>query len=124
MRAVIAEVSNASKGPQPILTDLRALNILRRKSSETQAAAETYGQQGRSDLQEKEALQLAVLKEYSNQVVTASEEEVEAAVKTAIDEGAKNPQEIMKKFKMADFMVKGKPAESSAVMNAAKKLLS
>ncbi|KAL9107217.1 MAG: hypothetical protein Q9227_007841 [Pyrenula ochraceoflavens] len=123
LRSIIAEVSTASKGKQPITTDLHVLKILSRKTSETQAVADMYSRQARPDLKEKEESELTVLKEYSNQVQTVTEEDTKAAVEKIITEGATDLNQVMKKMREARWTIEGLPVTSSQVAKVAKSLL-
>lgn len=82
LRSLLAEITNASKGPNPLKTDMQILSILRKNAAASRAASSEFQKAGRADLQEKEAKQLGVLEEYEGGVEMVSEEEVRRTVET------------------------------------------
>lgn len=64
LRALLAEITNASKTATPIATDIQFLSLLRKHVAVSRTAADEFAQAGRDDLRGKEEQQIAVLEEY------------------------------------------------------------
>ena len=76
----MADITNASKSPKPIKTDLELLSIFRKRSAASRAAAEEFAAANRQDLREKETAQVAILDEYASKVEVVGEEEMSGAI--------------------------------------------
>ena len=83
LRGILAEVTNASKSPKPVKTDLDILAMLRKRTTSSKAALADFAAAKREDLQDKENAQLRVLDEYSSEVAVLGEDEMEAAISEA-----------------------------------------
>ncbi|KAJ6122655.1 hypothetical protein N7512_005120 [Penicillium capsulatum] len=80
LRALISETNNAAKTASPIQTDIQLLNLIRKRTTAANEAAEQFAAAGRSDLKEKEDAQVSILEEYASRVETLSDNEVKAIV--------------------------------------------
>jgi uncharacterized protein YqeY len=86
LRAILADITNASKTSSPISDDLSLLSLLKKKVSQSQSAIEEFYQADRKDLVVKEQGQLDVLQEYAGNVKVMGKEEVRDVVKATIEE--------------------------------------
>ena len=83
------EIEKKGKGREPILSDDEVVDVLSKESKKRKEAGEIYLKAGRSDLSEKEAKELEIIKRYLPEQL--GEEEIEKAVKAAIEKiGAKD----------------------------------
>ncbi|KAI9795119.1 MAG: hypothetical protein M1816_000141 [Peltula sp. TS41687] len=98
LRALLAETTNAAKTSQPITTDLAFLNLLRKRITASQAAADEFAAASREDLKHKEEAQLQVLEEYAKNmdVEVVSREEMELAVDRAVGSMKQEQEETVR----------------------------
>lgn len=125
LRGLLAEVTNQSKTSSPINTDMQLVSLLRKKSSQAQAAAKEFEGAGRTDLKEKEDAAIVVLEEYAGSVEMVGEEEISTAVRQAIEtvksEGKKSGQgEMMKMLFGPGGSLEGKNVDKSVVAKEVK----
>lgn len=80
LRALLAEITNASKTTSPIKTDLQLLSLLRKRVAASRTAAQEFSAANRTDLKDKEDAQVAVLEGYAGEVDTIGEEEITRVV--------------------------------------------
>ncbi|KAI4126783.1 MAG: hypothetical protein LQ347_004833 [Umbilicaria vellea] len=80
LRALLAEITNASKTSSPIKTDLQLLSLLRKRAAASRTAAREFSAANRTDLKDKEDAQVAVLEGYAGEVDTIGEEETTRVV--------------------------------------------
>ena len=84
VRGSLSEINNASKTPNPAVTDERILAILSKQAKESKKAAEEFEAEKRPDLSEQEVLRVRILEDYLNAVERFSEEDISKAVREAI----------------------------------------
>jgi len=84
LRAILAEITNASKTAKPIASDGSLLSLLLKQIKASQTAVEEFKKAKREDLVEKEQGQINILEEYANKIPKVSEEELDAMVKEAV----------------------------------------
>ncbi|KAF2721473.1 GatB/YqeY domain-containing protein [Polychaeton citri CBS 116435] len=129
LRSILADVTNASKGPNAVKTDMQLLSILRKKSSAAKAAGEEFKSAGRQDLVDKEEGQAKILEEYAGGVELMREEEVREAVVKAVQDvmakgGDKIPMgEVMKNLLGPGGSLDGKPVEKAQVSRVVKEVV-
>lgn len=86
LRALLADVTNASKTANPITTDVQLLSVIRKRSSASRDASAQFAAAGRKDLVEKEDAQSRILDELAGEVETVGKEEMEKAIREAIEQ--------------------------------------
>lgn len=126
LKALLADVTNASKTSKPVTTDMHVLGLLRKHSNAAKDAAQEFQAASRPDLKEKEEAQAGVFDEYAGQVDTISDEEIAAAVKSVVDDlkakGEKADKgTVLKKLIGVGGIFDGKPVEKAAVAQAVQK---
>ncbi len=90
------EIEKRAKSPDP-LTEEEIIEVLRREVKKRRESIEIYGNAGRSDLKEKEELELKIIQSYLPAELT--EDEVEHIVAEIISGGEKEFGKIMKTVK-------------------------
>jgi uncharacterized protein YqeY len=115
---IIADVKNREIEVRRDLTDDDVIEVLRRGIKKRRESIEMYGKGGRADLADKERAEVDALSTYLPAAV--SDDELRAAVRAAIDGGAKNIGAVMGRV-MPQF--KGR-AEGGAISAIAKEELS
>lgn len=130
LRGLLAEVTNAAKTSAPLDSDMKLLNLLRKRSSAALQAGKEFANAGRADLKEKEDAAIKVLEEYAGNVETVSEEDIRKAVQDTIDgikaeaAGAKVVMgDVLKKLLAPGGVFEGKPVEKSQVAKAVREFL-
>jgi len=114
----ISEVRNRAIELRRDLTDDDVIEVIRRGIKKRRESIEMYGKGGRADLAEKERVEVDMLGNYLPPSV--SDDELRAAVRAAIEGGAKNIGAVMGRV-MPQF--KGR-AEGGAISAIAKEELS
>lgn len=123
LKALLADVTNASKTSKPITTDMHVLSLLRKRSSAAKEAAQSFQDASRPDLKEKEDAQAKVFNEYVGEVETIGDEEIAAAVKSVVEDlrskGEKTDKgTVLKRLIGPGGTFDGKPVEKAAVARA------
>ena len=90
------EIEKRAKSSDP-LTEEEMIEVLRREVKKRRESIEIYGNAGRSDLKEKEELELKIIQSYLPAELT--EDEIEHIVAEAISGGEKEFGKIMKTVK-------------------------
>lgn len=123
VRAVKAEILLAkTSGKTDSISDADVLKIIQKMVKQRQDSIAVYKEQSRQDLVDEETAQLNFIKAYLPKQM--SPEEIEAAVRQIVAEtGATSIKDMGKVMKAANSALAGK-AESKAVADAVKKLLS
>ncbi|CAN9103440.1 unnamed protein product [Alternaria alternata] len=109
IRALQAEIINASKTAKPITTDGALYSLIQKQIKSSSASIEEFRNAKRDDLVEKEQAQLDVLNGYAKEIPTVEESEIDALVNSAVEgleQGKRNVGAVMGKV-MAG--VKGRP---------------
>lgn len=119
-RSLIAEISNASKTPTPPTTDIDLLSIINKTLDKSLSSLSEFQSAGRDDLAAKETGQIEVLKAYAKQVDRVGLDEIEGAVKKALEGGLANIGEAIKAV-MAQF--EGRPVVKGDVAGAVQRAL-
>ncbi|MBI2591595.1 MAG: GatB/YqeY domain-containing protein [Candidatus Brennerbacteria bacterium] len=116
------EIEKRSRGGKDKqLTDEEAVEILTKEAKKRKEAFEIYSKAGRGDLAEKEAAELAFIKNYLPEPISLKA--VEKAVIEAIKKtGAKEAKDFGKAMGEAMKALKGK-ADAGAVSETVKKIL-
>ena len=115
---IIADVRNREIEVRRDLTDDDVIEVIRRGIKKRRESIEMYGKGGRTDLADKERVEVDALTTYLPAAV--SDEELRAAVRAAIADGAKNIGAVMGRV-MPQF--KGR-AEGGTISAIAKEELS
>ncbi|KAF2201079.1 GatB/YqeY domain-containing protein [Delitschia confertaspora ATCC 74209] len=93
LRALLAEITNASKTDKPISSDSALYLLLKKRLAASQAAVEEFQQAKRVDLVGKEEEQMAVLREYLGGIEVMGQEELRGMVEEAVSAlGGKGPK--------------------------------
>ncbi|KAF2877655.1 Yqey-like protein-domain-containing protein [Massariosphaeria phaeospora] len=80
IRAILAEITNASKTAKPISSDARLYSLLQKQINAARSAIDEFSNAKRDDLVEKEQGQLKILKDYTQEIPTVSAEEMDRIV--------------------------------------------
>ena len=76
----MAEITNASKSPKPIQTDIELLSLLQKRAREAKAAAVEFDLADRKEMQEKEIAQSEIFEEYAARVDVVGDDEMRQAI--------------------------------------------
>jgi uncharacterized protein YqeY len=96
------------------LGDAEAISVMRTLVKQRRDSVEAYRKGGREELAQKEEAEIKIIETYLP--AAAGEEEVEAAVATAISEtGAAGPKDVGKVMKVAMAKLAGKNADGKRV---------
>ncbi|KNG52134.1 hypothetical protein TW65_00601 [Stemphylium lycopersici] len=98
IRALQAEIINASKTAKPITTDGALYSLIQKQIKSSSASLDEFRNAKRDDLVEKEQLHLDVLKSYADEIPTVSETEIDslvASVVEGLEEGKRNFNSVM-----------------------------
>lgn len=133
LRALLADITNASKTTSPVSTDLHLLALLRKRIAASRSAADEFKAANRPDLAEKEEAQIKVLEEYAGTVSEAaggaiSEADIRDAVSKVVEavkgEGAKaDVGTVLKRVLGEGGSLAGKLVERGEVAKIVKELL-
>ncbi|PGG98027.1 hypothetical protein AJ80_09596 [Polytolypa hystricis UAMH7299] len=128
LRSIISQINQQSKTAQPLTTDLHILTLLRKQSSSLHTALDQYASAGRDDLRASAAAELALIDEYAGHVETVGAEEVEKAVKEAVESvrekgGSVNVGTVLKSLFEEGGALEGKPVVRGEVAKVVKELL-
>lgn len=88
------EIEKFGSGDKTPLTDAEVIQVLQKEAKKRKEASEIFFKAGRKDMAEKEEGELAVISGYLPPA--ASREDLERAVETAIQEGAKDMGSVIK----------------------------
>ena len=123
IRQIKAQILLAkTSGANQELTDADMMKILQKMVKQRKESAEIYAQQRRQDLADEENKQMAYIQAYLP--AQMSEEEIAESVKKIVEQtGATSIKDMGKVMGAANKQLAGK-AESAAIANAVKKLLS
>lgn len=128
LRALLAEITNASKTTSPIKTDLQLLSLLRKRVAASRTAAQQFGAANRTDLKDKEDAQVAILEGYAGEVDTIGEEEItrvagEVIGKMRTAEKKMDLGSVLKALVGPGGEFDGKPVEKAEVAKIVKGML-
>ncbi|CAA9961836.1 hypothetical protein PTMSG1_05213 [Pyrenophora teres f. maculata] len=115
IRAIQAEIINASKTAKPITTDGALYYLIQKQIKSSSASIEEFQNAKREDLVEKEQAQLDVLKGYAGEIPTVGESEIDELVKSVLEgleEGKRSAGSVMGKVMSS---IKGRPVDSEYV---------
>ncbi|KAF1980143.1 altered inheritance of mitochondria protein 41, mitochondrial [Bimuria novae-zelandiae CBS 107.79] len=113
LRALLAEITNASKTPKPVSNDAALFSLLSKQIKASQGALQEFEAAKREDLVEKERGQLSILEGYLAQIETVKEVEIRAMAEEAVGgmQGAKAGQVMGKVM----GKISGRPVDSDVV---------
>jgi uncharacterized protein len=93
LRALLAEITNASKTSRPIESDVSLYSLLSKQIAGSEKAREEFESAKRAELVEKEQRQIDVLKGYQSEIPSLKREELDAICEEVVGklqaEGAK-----------------------------------
>jgi uncharacterized protein YqeY len=115
IRALQADIINASKTTKPITTDAALYSLIQKQIKSSSASIEEFRNAKREDLVEKEQAHLDVLNGYAKEIPTVQEGEVDALVKSVVEgleEGKRSFGSVMGKVMGG---VKGRPLDMDYV---------
>ena len=84
IRGSLTEITNASKPPNPEMTDERVFALLKKQAKESRNAAKEFETGKRSDMSEQELQRVAVLEVYLSSVGSFGEEDISKAARNAV----------------------------------------
>lgn len=123
LRMVKATLMNKKIETGGELSDDETIKVLNTLVKQRRDSAEQYANAGRSELAEKETAEIAVIEDYLP--AAASDEELSAAVRAAIDEtGASSMKDMGAVMKASMAALEGKTVDGKAVSEKVKELLS
>jgi len=123
LRAIKSAIllAESEKGASGDISSDTEIKLLTKAAKQRKDSAELYEKEGRQELAEKELLEYDVISRYLPKQL--SEEELEAELKSIIDEvGASGPQDMGKVMGVATKKLAGK-AEGKAISQKVKALL-
>ena len=128
LRAVLAEVTNASKSPKPVKSDVDLLSILRKRAASSRASAAEFAGANRPDLQKKENNEVDVLDEYASEVELVGEQEMIEAITEAISrlQNEGKPANVPSTLKLLvgpEGSLSKKPVDKGSLASLVKSLL-
>ncbi|KAF2844581.1 GatB/YqeY domain-containing protein [Plenodomus tracheiphilus IPT5] len=85
IRALQAEIINASKTAKPIETDGALYTLVQKQIKASKSAIEEFQAAKREDLVTKEQAQLAVLQAYADEIPTMQESEIDGLIQSVLD---------------------------------------
>ena len=115
IRALQAEIINASKTAKPITTDGALYSLIQKQIKSSQVSIYEFRNAKREELVEKEQHQLDVLKAYAEEIPTVAESEVDALVETVLkglEEGKRTFGSVMGRVMGG---IKGRPFDAEYV---------
>ncbi|KAF2437861.1 GatB/YqeY domain-containing protein [Karstenula rhodostoma CBS 690.94] len=114
LRALLAEITNASKTDRPIDQDPALYSLLAKQIKASNAAVEEFVNAKREDLVEKERAQILILEGFLNQIEVVKEETVRQFAEEAVadSEGRVNVGAVIGKVMKK---IGGKPVDKSMV---------
>lgn len=119
IRAILSDITDASKTSKPAETDMHILSFVHKRIAQGKASAEEFAKDGRQDLQEKEAGQVGILESYASTVQTLGDEEVRQAVAAVLSELGQSGGKVNKGLLMKKLVGPGGSLEGAAVERAA-----
>jgi uncharacterized protein len=132
LRALLAELTNASKTSKPVETDAQLLSLIRKKMSAAEVAIKDAQAAGRQDLADKEGEEVKILEDNSESLGggIASPEQILEDVKATIEELRNEAKEdklamgdVLKRLLGPGGALEGK-ADGKQVAATVKKLMS
>ncbi|KAF2271473.1 GatB/YqeY domain-containing protein [Westerdykella ornata] len=126
LRSLMAEITNASKTPNPVNSDAKLLVLLKKQIASSEKALEEFEMAKRDDLVEKERGQIQVLKGYLEEIPVLSKEQVDRLVDEAVRSLQGSGEKADFKSVMRDVMkqISGKPVDQSYVVEKIKSVTS
>ncbi|KAF2452761.1 Yqey-like protein-domain-containing protein [Lineolata rhizophorae] len=136
VRALLAEVTNASKTSSPVDSPTAYVKLLRKSIKASETAVAEFEAGGRKDLADAEREQIRVLEAYHDAAQVdlgevVSEEEIKAAVKSVLQdlkqkglEGGKAVGQAMKVLTGVEGPLAGKAVEKSELAKVVKEMAS
>lgn len=123
IRALQAEIINASKTPTPIETDCHLYKLLLKQIQASESAIQEFKAAKREDLVTKEQEQLSVLQSYLDEIPTMPESELDELIKDVV-EGQKEEKRALD-FITGQVMkaLKGKPVSGKLVKKRIEEVL-
>lgn len=112
LRALMAEITNASKTTKPIDNDASLFTLLSKQIKASQTAVEEFEKAKRDDLVEKERSTLNVFEDLSGKIDKVGESEIREIVTEVANAGAKNVGMAMGKTM---GKLSGRPVDSELV---------
>jgi uncharacterized protein YqeY len=85
IRALQAEIINASKTAKPITTDGTFYSLIQKQIKSSSTAIEEFQKAKREDLVAKEQEQLDILKKYADDIPKVAESEIDELVKSVVE---------------------------------------
>ena len=86
LRALLAEITNASKTAKPIENDATLYLLLNKQIASSEKAVEEFASAKRDDLVQKETLQMDVLKGYKHEIPTVTQDDMDKVINSVVDE--------------------------------------
>ncbi|MGF1532476.1 MAG: GatB/YqeY domain-containing protein [Bernardetiaceae bacterium] len=123
LRSIKSQIllAKSEKGAEGDLTAERELQILSKAAKQRKDSLDIYTREGRHDLADVEAAELAIIEEFLPQML--SEDELRAAIQEIIQEtGANSPQHMGKVMGAATQKLAGK-ADNKMIAQIVKQLL-
>lgn len=111
IRALQAEITNASKTAKPVTTDGALYLLIRKQIKGSTTALQEFEAAKRDDLVQKEQEQLDVLRKYADEIPKVEESEIDGLVEgaaQALDEGKRTLGSVMGRVMEG---IKGRPAD-------------
>ncbi|KAF2098699.1 GatB/YqeY domain-containing protein [Rhizodiscina lignyota] len=129
LRALLADITNASKTSSPITTNPQFLSLLRKRLAAAETAVEEFKSVSRQDLVDKEEGQMEVLQGYVKDVGgdTMNPEELKSAIEEVVEEmkaqGKVVMGEALKKLLGPGGKLEGKGADGKEVAKVVRSMI-
>jgi uncharacterized protein len=123
IRAIQAEMTNASKTAKPITTDGALFSVIQKQIKGSKSAMEEFQAAKRDDLVQKEQAQLDVLQKYADEIPKVEESEIDSLISEAaekLDEAKRTFGAIMGKVVGG---IKGRPVDMDYVSKKIEELV-
>ncbi|KAL6710986.1 Altered inheritance of mitochondria protein 41 mitochondrial [Coniothyrium glycines] len=115
IRALQAEIINASKTAKPVETDGAFYSLIQKQIKAANTAIEEFRAAKREDLVTKEQEQLDVLKKYSNEIPKVAESEVDELVKNVVEKLEEGKRTFGSAMGKVMGGIKGRPYDADYV---------
>ena len=113
LRALLAEITNASKTAKPVASDASLYSLLSKQIKASQAAVQEFEAAKRQDLVDKEQEQINILQGYLGQIQVVGEEEIRKIVTQAV--GASGEPKVGQVIGKVMSEIKSRPVDSELV---------
>ncbi|KAF2013062.1 GatB/YqeY domain-containing protein [Aaosphaeria arxii CBS 175.79] len=126
LRALLAEITNASKTNKPIESDVLLYGLLNKQIAGSEKSVEEFQKAKRDDLVQKEQGQIEVMKGYQEEIPQLSQEEMDRVIQEVVNKAKSDPTAFNRGAVMKAIFaeVAGKVHDSKYISEKVKELTS